>query len=119
MTSMIWIGALLLLGIGAAILAALLSVNISEDSGQPAAVAVLPVPEDTPSARAFLEYYASQISWMDARILHCVILVGTEQTMPLCRELARDYSCFAAMSLPDVQAFLAEQCAKSEKSGKL
>lgn len=107
----------MLLGIGGAILIALLSTEGSEDVEKAEAFAVLPVPENTPSARAFLEHYASQIAWMDAKVLRCVILVSIPETHALCEELARDYECYTAMTLGEVQALLAKQCGITENSG--
>ena len=110
MAGMVLIGAVMLLGIGGAVTFALLSTPAREDVENPAAFAVLPVPESSPSARAFLEYYASQVSWMDAQVLQCVILIGTQESYPLCEEFAREYACFAAMTLAEAQAYLAQQC---------
>ena len=115
MAGMVLVGTVLLLGIGAAAAAVLLTPGEQEEVQTLCAVAFLPVPEDTPSARAFLSYYASQVSWMDAQVLRCVILVGSAQTMPLCRELARDYPCYAAMTLAEAQDFLAGQVDGNEE----
>ena len=104
------LGSLLLLIIGGIVLVTLLFAKDSENAEHPEAFAILPVPEDTPHTRAFLEYYASQISWMDASVLHCVILVSNPQTEALCADLARDYNCYTAMSLEDAQRFLTTQC---------
>lgn len=112
------LGSILLLIIGGIVLIVLLSAGGSEPAAHPEAFALLPVPEDSPHARAFLEYYASQISWMDASVLHCVILVSNPQTEALCSDLARDYACYTAMSLEDAQQFLAGRCSIGENSGK-
>lgn len=112
------LGSILLLGIGAAILAALFFTPDSEPAQVPEAFAFLPVPEDTPHMRAFLEYYASQISWMDASVLRCVVLVSSPQSAALCADLARDYPCFAAMSPEEAQQLLAERCGAGENSEK-
>ena len=111
MSGIALIGCILLLVIGTAVLLALLSTTDGENVESPAAFAFLPVPEDTPHVRAFLEFYASQISWMDASVLRCVILVGNPQTAELCRDMAQNYACYQAMPLEEVQAFLARQCA--------
>ena len=110
MAGMIVVGSILLLCI---VMAAVLSVLSTEDGGDvesPEAFAVLPVPEDTPHVRAFLEFYASQVSWMDASVLRCVILVGNAQTQALCEELAQNHACYQAMTLAEVQALTAQRC---------
>ena len=94
MSGIALIGCILLLVIGTAVLLALLSTTDGENVESPAAFAFLPVPEDTPHVRAFLEYYASQVSWMDASVLQCVILVSTPQSASLCADLARDFFVF-------------------------
>lgn len=117
MSGLAFVCTVMLLGIGGAILIALLSTEGDEDVEKAEAFAVLPVPEDTPSVKAFLEHYASQIAWMDAKILRCVVLVSIPETHALCEELARDYECYTVMSLGEVQAFLARQCGSVENLG--
>lgn len=103
------IGSILLLCIGLAVTMALLSTEKGTDAEEPEAYAVLPVPEDTPHVRAFLEYYASQISWMDAAVLRCVILVYNPGTEALCRDMARDYACYQAMPPEELHTLLMQQ----------
>ena len=110
--------AIMLLGIGGAVLIALFSGGVPEPAEHPDAFAILPVPEDTPAARAHLEHYASQIAWMDAEILRCVILVNNPQTRSLCEELSRDYECYRTMTCRELQQFLAERCGVGEIAGK-
>ncbi len=114
MSGIALIGCILLLCIGIAVLITLLSTPDCEHMENPEAFAVLPVPEDTPHVRAFLEFYASQIAWMDASVLRCVILVYNPQTQALCEDLARDYACYQAMPLEEVQSRLAVQCGKND-----
>lgn len=81
-----------------------------EDTGVLHPFAILPVPDGKPSTRAFLHRYASQIAWMDESILRCVLLVYSPEDMEtktLCSEMAREYSFYTAMSLPDAQKLLA------------
>ena len=111
MAGLVVIGSILLLCVVMAAVLSAFSPDGSEHVENPEAFAVLPVPEDTPHVRAFLEFYASQISWMDASVLRCVILVGNPQTAELCRDMAQNYACYQAMPLEEVQAFLARQCA--------
>ena len=106
MTGLALVGAVLLLGLGAAILAVLLTPGNTDDAFALEVFAMLPVPDSAPATRAFLEYYASQIVWMDAAVLRCVILVANEESLPLCQELARDYPCYTAMTLVQARAFL-------------
>ncbi len=118
MNALALILAVLLLGIGGAVLIALFSGDVPEPAEHPDAFAILPVPEDTPSARAHLEHYASQIAWMDAEILRCVILVSNPQSRDLCEELSRDYECYRTMSSAELQQFLAQRCGEGEIAGK-
>ena len=48
--------------------------------------------------------------WMDASVLRCVVLVNTPETRGLCEELARDYGCYQAMTVQEVEALLEERC---------
>jgi hypothetical protein len=114
MAGLVVVGSILLLCI---VMVAALAMVSTEDGGNvenPEAFAVLPVPEDTPHVRAFLEFYASQVSWMDASVLRCVILVGNAQTQGLCEELAQNHACYQAMTLTEVQALTAQRCAASK-----
>ena len=104
------VGIVMLLGIGGAVVIALLSTNGEQDVEHTEAFAILPVPENTPKARAFLEHYASQIMWMDASVLRCVVLVNTPETRGLCEELAREYGCYQTMTMQEVEALLEERC---------
>ena len=99
----------LLLGTAWAILLSL----FRDDTEEPActgALTVLPVPEDTPDMRMFLRDFAAQILWTDARVLQCVILVCTPESETLCRDMARDHSCFAVMTPAEVQTHIAGLC---------
>lgn len=118
MAGMVLIGVVMLLGIGGAVAIALLSGASEQTPEHTQAFAVLPVPEDTPSARAFLEHYTSQVAWMDTSVLRCVILVSNPDSQTLCEELAREYACYQTMTLPQMQGFLASQCRKAPNSGK-
>lgn len=71
--------------------------------------AILPVPDGSPSTKAFLEFYASQISWMDSEILHSVLLVYPEQTPDacmLCEEMSRQYDFFMPVSVSETEMIL-------------
>jgi len=77
--------------------------------------AVLPVPDGTPSTRAFLEFYASQIAWMDSEILTTVLLIYPEnqnQAESLCIEISRQYDFFTPVSLSQAQKILADRLKK-------
>ena len=106
MIALALIGILLLVCVGAAISAVLLAAGDNDEPFALDVFAMLPVPDSAPATRAFLEYYASQIMWMDADVLRCVILVANEESLPLCQELARDHACYTAMTLPQARAFL-------------
>ena len=87
-------------------------VNPSVSGGEPKLLpfAVLPVPDGLPETKAFLEFYASQIAWMDSEILTTVLLIYPEQELQaeqLCTEMSRQYDFFTAVSLPEAQQILA------------
>jgi hypothetical protein len=115
--AMALLGCLVLLIIGIAVLTALFFTPDIEEADSPQAFAFLPVPEDSPHVRAFLEFYASQILWMDASVLQCVILISTPQTQELCTDLARDYACYATMTLDEAHHFISDRCGTGENSG--
>ena len=100
---------LLLLGAAWAVLLSLCCEN-TEETAYPDAFAVLPVPEDTPAMRAYLQAYAAQILWMDAHVLQRVILVCTRESEALCRDMAQHYSCYTVMTLTGVQGHIAGMC---------
>ncbi|MCR5718472.1 MAG: hypothetical protein K6F80_05505 [Oscillospiraceae bacterium] len=116
MSSTVFIVCLMLAGLGGAVLIVLLTGSNAEEKPHCGAFALLPVTEDSPSERAFLEYYASQIMWMDADILQCVILVCTPESEELCQEMTRNYTCYRMMALQEVQEHIAAQF--REKYGK-
>ena len=71
--------------------------------------AVLPVSECSPSMKAFLEFYASQIAWMDSEILYTVLLVWPDNNLEirkLCEELSRQYDFFTSVSLSEAKDIL-------------
>ena len=70
-----FVGGILLTAIGGVLVYVLLCVpeQTQEEVLQP--FAILPVPDGSPSTKALLHHYASQIAWMDEEILRCVLLV--------------------------------------------
>ena len=110
MNSLILVGTVFLLCLGLAVAAALLyTPEQPQEERRLTPFAVLPVAEDTPSLRAFLHELAAQVSWMDAAVLHSVILVYPEDApalRELCEEAAQNYEVFMAMSLPQMEALL-------------
>ncbi len=77
--------------------------------------AVLPVPDGMPDTKAFLEFYASQIAWMDSDILTTVVLLYPEQdssAKQLCTEISRQYDFFTVASLSEAQQLLAYRLKK-------
>ena len=85
--------------------------------------AVLPVPDGSPAARAFLERYAGQIAWMDSEILRCVFLVYPDDSPDaeiLCTDMHRQYDFFSPVSLTEMLKILkqktSETCCNFEKN---
>ena len=79
--------------------------------------AVLPVPDSSPSSKAFLEFYASQIAWMDSEILYTVLLVYPENApdvRQLCEEISRQYDFFTPLSLSQAKQLLESKMKNSE-----
>ena len=79
--------------------------------------AVLPVPDSSPSSKAFLEFYASQIAWMDSEILYTVLLVYPENApdvQQLCEELSCQYDFFNSLSISQAKELLELQLKNSE-----
>ena len=89
----------------------------SENSLTP--FAVLPVADASPSTKAFLEFYASQIAWMDSEILYTVLLVYPENypaVQELCEDISRQYDFFSPVSLPQAEQILRIKLKNSEIS---
>lgn len=108
------VGGILLAALGGALLYALFSVTEQGQTEMLHPFAILPVPDDSPSTKAFLHRYASQIAWMDESILRCVLLVYLPEeagTGELCAEMAREYDFYTAMSLPEAQKLLEHRAA--------
>lgn len=81
--------------------------------------AVLPVADSSPSTKAFLEFYASQIAWMDSEILYTVLLVYPENhpaVQELCEEISRQYDFFSPVSLSQAEYLLQSKLKNSEIS---
>lgn len=109
MTAILFIGLTLLLGIGGAVIFALLSTPDTDVVEKIQPFAVLPVPDSTPDTEAFLRHYASQIAWMDTQILRCVLLVyhpEHTEACTLCQDMEREYDVYTAVSLSEMQALL-------------
>lgn len=74
--------------------------------------AVLMIANGSPSERAFLEYYASQMAWMDSSILKYMLLVYPDELAEakhLCKDMSREYAFFTAVSLSELHALLNRQ----------
>lgn len=73
---------------------------------------VILVPDHLPATRAFLEYYASQIAWMDSSLLRCMLLLypdENQQAEQLCRDMSREHEFFTACSMSEFREFLDTQ----------
>ncbi len=80
-------------------------------------IAILPVTDASPSTKAFLEFYASQIAWMDSEILHTVLLIYPENSpsvQELCQEISRQYDFFSPVSFPQMENLLLAKLKNSE-----
>lgn len=111
------IGGILLAALGGALLYAFLSPAGPGKTEMLHPFAILPVPDDSPSTKAFLHRYASQIAWMDESVLRCVLLVYLPEeagTGELCAEMAREYDFYTAMSLPEAQKLLEKRTVTRE-----
>lgn len=102
-------GAVIILILSGVILVILLSVPDRERKEKLIPFAILPIPDAKPSTQAFLRHLASQLVWMDAEVLRCVMLVypeGDEGIKELCHEMAREYSVYNAQSLTEMHELL-------------
>nr|MDE6729223.1 hypothetical protein [Oscillospiraceae bacterium] len=73
---------------------------------------VILVPDHLPATKAFLEYYASQIAWMDSSLLRCMILLYPDENPDaelLCRDMSREHEFFTACSVSQFREFLDAQ----------
>ena len=103
------LGGIMILILAGVILIILLSEPDEERKETLVPFAVLPVPDDTPSTQAFLRHLASQLVWMDAEVLRCVILVYPPENIgiqELCQDMAREYSIYSVRSLAEVHDLL-------------
>ncbi|MDE5564210.1 MAG: hypothetical protein K2I93_03570 [Oscillospiraceae bacterium] len=119
MTAILFIGLTLLLGIGGAVMFALLSTPDTETEEKLQPFAVLPVPDGNPGTEAFLRHYASQVAWMDTQVLRCVLLVYLPEhtdACTLCQDMAREYEVYTAVSLTEMQVQLTEECHRCQLS---
>ncbi len=110
-----FVGGILLTAIGGVLVYVLLCVpeQTQEEVLQP--FAILPVPDGSPSTKALLHHYASQIAWMDEEILRCVLLVYLPEdgkAAELCQDMAREYVFYTAMTLEEAQHLLAVKAGK-------
>ena len=72
---------------------------------------MLPVPDASPSTKAFLEFYASQVAWMDSSVLQCIFLIWQDsETKDLCEDMSHQHDFFCPLSLPDAQEILKKNC---------
>ncbi|MBQ8928457.1 MAG: hypothetical protein IJ055_09345 [Oscillospiraceae bacterium] len=109
MEALLYIGVPMLIIIGGVILFALCAVPPGETAAHILPYAVLTVREAAPSDKAYLEQYAAQLAWMDASVLHTVLLVypdEREDVRALCEELRRQYDFFTVCSLGQAHALL-------------
>ena len=98
-------GVIVILIITGVVLILLLSVPDEDRKETLIPFAILPVPDATPSTQAFLRHLASQLVWMDAEVLRCVILVyppEDEGIKELCQDMSREYSIYSAKSLTEI-----------------
>lgn len=73
---------------------------------------VILVPDCLPATKAFLEYYASQIAWMDSSLLQYMLLLYPDNNPDaemLCRDMSREHEVFTACSVSEFRAFLDAQ----------
>ena len=106
------VGGVVVLFLAGVILILLLSIPDREQQETLVPFAVLPVPNATPETQAFLRHLASQLAWMDAEVLRCVILVYPPENktiQELCQEMAREYSLYSVRSLSEVHQLLDER----------
>ena len=109
MTALSVVGGVIILILAGVIFIILLSVPERETKETLIPFAVLPVPDAMPSTKAFLRHLASQLAWMDAEVLRCVILIyppENETIHELCQEMARDYSIYSVRSLAEIHDLL-------------
>lgn len=67
------------------------------------------ISDNRPATKAFLEYYASQIAWMDSSILRCMLLVYPDDNPDaeqLCEDMSRQHEFFTACSVSAFYALL-------------
>lgn len=100
----------ILLVIGASLLLGLLFARpASQNENKLVPFSVLLINDNLPATRAFLEYYASQIAWMDSEILKCMLLVYPEENTEakiLCEDMSREHEFFTASSVTDLHKML-------------
>ena len=117
MDALLCIGIPMLVMIAAVILYTLCAVPPGEDTGRILPYAVLTVREASPSDKAYLECYAAQLAWMDASVLHTVLLVypdDREDVRALCEELQRQYDFFTVCSLRQAHSLLDRQMQRAQ-----
>ncbi len=103
MESVYFVGAILWIVVGGAIVCSLLFPTAGRDETNVILpFSVVSVPNSSPSTRAFLERLAGQAAWMDSSLMHCLILVyrdGETETAALCEELCRQYDFLMMLEL--------------------
>ena len=107
----------LILILGSLTAFAFFSKSLPDENQKLTPFAVLPVPDSSPSVKAFLEFYASQIAWMDSEILYTVLLIYPENApdvQQLCEEISRQHDFFTPLSLPQAQQLLEFRLKNSE-----
>ena len=80
-------------------------------------ISILLIDNHLPSTKAFLEYYASQIAWMDSEILTCMLLVYPEQNAGvkmLCEDMSQEHDFFTACSITELHDMLDERLKNME-----
>ena len=73
---------------------------------------IILISDNLPATKAFLEYYASQIAWVDSSILRCMLLIYPDDNPDaeqLCEDMSRQHEFFTACSVSSFRALLDEQ----------
>lgn len=92
---------------------------VSQNENKLTPFAILLVNNHLPATRAFLEYYASQIAWMDSDILKCMLLVYPEENSgakTLCEDMSREHEFFTACSIIKLHTMLDDKLKNLEIS---
>lgn len=86
--------------------------NQTQDQNLLTPFSLILISDDLPATKAFLEYYASQIAWMDSSILRCMLLIYPDHNFnaeQLCKDMSRQHEFFTACSVSAFHALLDQQ----------